>query len=522
MRILEFRAEGFMRLTVVQITPAGNLIQITGKNGEGKSSTILAIWAALGGKDAAPDDPIHKGKKSARIEVKLGDDAGAKLIVERTFTDKGTYLTVKSPDGGKFAKPQQIMDGLMGAIGFDPLAFMRMDAKQQFIMLRKIVPLEVDIDALDRKRQTIYEARTALNRTITSTKLRVDAITFPDDLPDDAPDREEIMNRLTNVSRHNAEIDEAERHRQQHLTEMNAMGLAIAGLRFQLENLEQKLNDAQAQADSFENQPLAPRIDAAEVRATLDQADRTIEGQRKRQAWIDADAELTTLTREQDEKTAAIEDIDAQKTAAITTAKMPVEGLTFWVPEGESFSNGVVQYRDHPLKQASGAEQLAVSAAIGAALNPELKVLLCRDGSLLDSKSLAALAAFAEKSDMQIFLERVDESGEIGVVIEDGHVKGQEALVEQFLKEEAEGATASAAPTGKAVQAETPDPERLGRADAYLKAEIAKLETYATAKECDKAKAQVKHMLRAFPELIELQWNSAYLERVAILTRKKG
>ena len=130
MRIIEFRAENFMRLSVVQITPQGNLVLITGANSQGKTSTIDAIWAALGGKDAVPADPIKGGKKAARIEVKLGDDTGLKLIVERTFTEKGTYLTVKGPDGGKFPTPQKIMDGLMGAIGFDPLQFMRMDRHQ--------------------------------------------------------------------------------------------------------------------------------------------------------------------------------------------------------------------------------------------------------------------------------------------------------------------------------------------------------------------------------------------------------
>jgi AAA domain len=520
MRILSFLAENFMRLTVVQITPDGNLIQITGANGEGKTSTINALWAALGGSDAIPDQPIHAGKKSARIEVKLGDDDGTKLIVERSFTEKGSYLTVKSPDGGKFSKPQKIMDGLMGAIGFDPLAFMRMNAKEQFDMLRNIVPLAVDVDALDRKRLTIYEARTALNRTIAAARARAEAIKFPDDLPDEAPDREAIMNRLANVSTHNATVSEYLRDRERLHKARNDYLEDVLRIQEELDQAKRDLAKIETEVAQADAQIIPDPIDAADVRAELEAAERVIEGQRLRQSWIDADGELTTLTREETEKNEAIAVIDAEKTKAITSAKMPVEGLSFRVPEGEAFSKGVVEYNGHPLRQASAAEQLAVSAAIGAALNPQLKVLLCRDGSLLDSKSLAALGTFAEKAGMQVFLERVDESGEVGVVIEDGHVKGQEALVEAFLKEEAEGPQA-ASKGEKTADAPAPDPERSLRATAYLAAEIEKLTTYATAKECDKANAQVKHMLRAFPELIVLQWNSAYLERVAVLTRKK-
>lgn len=519
MRIISFLAENFMRLSVVQITPEGNLIQITGANGQGKTSTLDAIWAALGGKDAVPEEPIKAGKKAARIEVKLGDDDGLKLTVERTFTEKGTYLTVKSPDGGKFAKPQQIMDGLMGAIGFDPLQFMGMDAKQQFATIRNIVPLAVDMDAMDRRRATIFEARTALNRAITSARARVAAITFPDDLPDVAPDRQAIIARLSSASQHNAAIDAMER-------EEEAINARCAELHTHLNHLQEQVKTAAAACETAMAehtriyQRVHPdRIDVTKVRADLEAADALAEGFRLRQAKIEAEGELTTLTREEEEKTGMIAEIDRLKAEAITKVPMPVEGLAFHVPAGESFSQGTVTYKGHPLRQASGAEQLAVSAAIGAALNPKLKVLLCRDGSLLDSKSLTALSAFAEKTGIQVFLERVDESGEIGVVIEDGHVKGQEAMVEQFLKEEAAGPKDQVAATNAMVDA--PDPERQARATAYLEAELIKLESYASARECDVASANAKHMLRAFPELLSERWTPAYLARIKWLSRKK-
>ena len=36
MKIIEFRAERFKRLSAVEITPAGNTVIISGKNGQGK------------------------------------------------------------------------------------------------------------------------------------------------------------------------------------------------------------------------------------------------------------------------------------------------------------------------------------------------------------------------------------------------------------------------------------------------------------------------------------------------------
>ena len=55
--------------------------------------------------------------------------------------------------------------------------------------------------------------------------------------------------------------------------------------------------------------------------------------------------------------------------------------------------------------------------------NPELRVLLIKDGSLLDADNLALIAAMAETDDYQVWIERV-ETGEGGVVMEDGIARG--------------------------------------------------------------------------------------------------
>jgi hypothetical protein len=63
-----------------------------------------------------------------------------------------------------------------------------------------------------------------------------------------------------------------------------------------------------------------------------------------------------------------------------------------------------------------------VSVAIAMAANPKLRVLRVRDGSLLDEDGIAMLAKLANERDYQIWLERVDSTGKIGVVMEDGEV----------------------------------------------------------------------------------------------------
>ena len=47
-----------------------------------------------------------------------------------------------------------------------------------------------------------------------------------------------------------------------------------------------------------------------------------------------------------------------------------------------------------------------------------------RDGSLLDEDSMQILAEMATEADYQVWVERVSTSGQGGIYIEDGRVKG--------------------------------------------------------------------------------------------------
>jgi len=118
-----------------------------------------------------------------------------------------------------------------------------------------------------------------------------------------------------------------------------------------------------------------------------------------------------------DELTAGIKGIDSTKAGAMENAKFPVPGMSF--DENGVLVNGL------PWNQASSAEQLKVSLAMGCSLNPTLRVMLIRDGSLLDDSSMQIIADMCEKNDFQVLLEKVvNGDGEEGaLIIEDGKLK---------------------------------------------------------------------------------------------------
>ena len=142
-------------------------------------------------------------------------------------------------------------------------------------------------------------------------------------------------------------------------------------------------------------------------------------------------AEAEALRKTADEKTAALEGIREQKSKALAAAKFPIDGL--------GFDEAGVTFRGVPFAQCSSAERMKVSLSIAAALNPTIRVIRVNDGSLLDSESMAEVERMAAERDMQVWVERVDESGKVGIVIEDGEVLTENAAATAHVPDVPQG-----------------------------------------------------------------------------------
>ena len=126
-------------------------------------------------------------------------------------------------------------------------------------------------------------------------------------------------------------------------------------------------------------------------------------------------AAVTERRRKSADLTEEIDTLENRKRKMLASAKFPIPEL--------GLSDSGVTLNGLPFEQASSAEQLRASVAMGLAMNPKLKIMLIKDGSLLDENSLRMVAEMAEKADAQIWMERVGEGKETSVVIEDGAVK---------------------------------------------------------------------------------------------------
>ena len=405
MKIVRLTASNVKRLKAVEITPDGTLQVITGRNAQGKTSVLDAIWLALGGGAASREisRPIRAGEDEASVTLDLGD-----LIVSRTWDENGkTALTVTAADGARYRSPQTLLDQLVGKLSFDPLAFTRLKPAEQREALLDLLGL--DFTDADRERARLYDQRLDTGR-------KAHAYGDLPKLPKDAPVREvsaaTVLDRIGTAQRQRRAIDDL-------LSYATTRRNRAVDLARQIEQLTKDLEAIERQIAATETQ-----IDAAPVPEDMDALRAELEGIESRNTEARENARILAareaqkaLEGEYTDLSHAIDGIDARKADALAAAEMPVEGL--------GFDDQGVTFRGVPFSQASSAEQIRVSLAMAMALNPTLRVIRILDGSLLDADSMAAITAMASDADYQVWVERVDDATGSAVVIEDGAVKAR-------------------------------------------------------------------------------------------------
>lgn len=430
MKIISLTAENFKRLRAIMIRPDGSTVIVGGKNGAGKSSALDAIRAALGGKKHCPEEPVRRGAKKAQIILESDE-----FTVTRTFSKKGTALEVTAKDGTAFASPQAMLDKLVGSLSFDPLEFSRMKPPAQSEVVRRLVGL--DFAELDKQREALYADRTMAGRDLKGNIALLDSLPIVE-----APESEvSVGDAMEELARRRSINNLNDEHR----ADLEALRASDAHITKELtrrrEDLEQYIQarDAEISTRNTEiveiaNQQKKTRAEGKKLSDSVAdlkdentaEIEAVIEGAEETNRRVRAVAERKKAEAQHDKLAAAvvvfnrkIGSIDDQKSEAIQSAKYPIDGLRV--------TDDGIELNDFPFEQASSAEQLRCSVGMGLALNPKLKVLLVKDGSLLDEDSLKLIADMATAADAQVWIERVGKGDECTVIIEDGSIEGAEA-----------------------------------------------------------------------------------------------
>lgn len=397
-KIISLKSTNYKRLRAVEIRPdaSGNLVIVAGKNGQGKSSVLDSITAALGGINAkTTPKPIRDGEERAEIVLETED-----LIVTRRFTPSGSTLKVTSPDGANYPKGQTKLDDLLGKLSLDPLAFTQLSDKDQLATLLGLVELPFDPVKLDAERKGVFDQRTDVNRKVKELAAQAAGYTVTE--PVQEVSVTDLLTQYREAVSNNESYSRAE-------TRVQNAASRIEQIKKELAAAEAELKAATA-ASAEHPEP----IDHTAIQQQIDGAEKTNARAREYADYQWAKTQHDAAQAKADELSEQLESIDKRKSDGLAAAAFPVPAL--------GFDEGGVTYQGVPFKQASSAEQLRVSLAMAIALNPALRVIRIADGSLLDSDNLALIESMAAEHDFQVWIEMVDDSGERGIVIEDGQV----------------------------------------------------------------------------------------------------
>lgn len=450
-RVVAVQIDNIMRIPFLRVRPAGNVVLVNGDNESGKSSLLNSISWAIDGTSDIPTLPVRKGNKNGKIEVDLGDLRVTRFftaidpttnqkghgyisrieVAERSRTDAKRFSTMR--------EPQKVLDALKSQISFDPLAFTSMKPKEQFEVLRGLVKLDIDIDQLARDKQISYDARRDAGRDVDQLSSRLKMMAEPPpDLPAAPVNVAALTQKLQDAANHNSRVEAAkvrktsieeqiestgataDRLRQEALAklqeaqQLDGIGLSTNLLK-QVEGSSYRIAELRAEANAI---TIGETIDTDAVAQELQSAQAINAAIGRAEQYRATKAEYDAKLAEWGKHDAAVKKADQDRADAIAKAKMPVEGL--------SIGDGEVMFEGLPFNQASNAQQIRISVMLGIVANPKMRVMYIKDGSLLGTKMLAIIEQLAEEYNYQIWIERVDTTSKVGIMMVDGEGTGDE------------------------------------------------------------------------------------------------
>lgn len=420
MRLLRATVSDFKRISLaeLELDGKGHVVEIAGRNAQGKSSLIDAIATTLEGAATKVEDPIRHGAEKAEVKLVLGNHE-PELVVTKRWGKGGTpRLIVERADGGILRKPQEVMDSLFAPIALDPGRFLRATPKDRRATLLRL--MGVDLDRFDELERGHREKRTEVGRALKQLEGELAGVPVVDGDPEPLVSVTDLVSQIQ-------QAQEANRRADQELSEQRQLAIRIDDLTAQIARLEAELEAARSRVRNYVE---ADRIEVGEIERRLRGAEKENEEIRRRNDARERRKHLSDkIARVRDEYeglTEEIEQIDAQKSAALEAGleKAPIPGLGV---DGQDMTfDGVA------LSSCSQSEQIRIGMAMALAASPRLPVVLVRDASLFDAESKAEIVRQASQiPDALVILECVGDGGDGAWVIEDGAVarspEGKEA-----------------------------------------------------------------------------------------------
>lgn len=469
LKILSAEIENFKNIKQKNVTLDGKSVRIIGGNGQGKSSLIQALLSVTGSK-WIPDEPVAKGEDRGHVEVVIGgeeygEEVKYKLGVWFSPEHKKGRLIVEDGEGNSIGKTKGIVGDIIGNFGFDIMEFLSMartdtgkaskaGIQKQINALKELMPIELreKLFNIDEELKAKAIEKTDLNLKLKGVKSQIAEFNMPEEDRDkymEPIDEDSIIKRLGTVSEEiqkydniKSELDKMKNDLPFHKSLADSYDLISEDIqsvssvtnRFS-DTADQQKKTFFIQANNFK-ELLENRLkEAAESSKKLIEYNEKIP---KGEAWIvkhkrpslesiqnelekarihnrnheivkgaaGLHTRLADAQKEIDALDESVKKLKLGKTEVFATkGALPVDNL--------EFDEEQILYKGLPFVegQVPSSTLIGVGVNIAMAMNPNLKVIVIKDGSLLDKKMYKYILKIVESKGYQLLVEMVSWEG---------------------------------------------------------------------------------------------------------------
>lgn len=405
MKIQKLEVQNIKGIQNIEVHADPDLNEISGDNGEGKSSLLDSILYAIGGGKNIDDHALRNGQKKGEITIDVGD-----FVIKRTFTEKGSYLKVQNVDGKMMN--QGDLDGFFDIIAFDPLRFANSKTNEQKEMLFSLMSA-ADKQKVGHYTKSVEEL--AQDRTLKGReKKNFSEVELPEDV--ERVDVGDLLKQIDEIANGNKKSDQYNIKVNENLQNVDEINTKIEDMKNEINALEKEKQQSvewlkdngkvplDLQGDKYQKEKLA---NAEEINRKADEYDRILKSNKQGEVLA---IEYDKLTERIKKGKLAIQDI--YKNGSLPFKEVLIE-------------DDQVTFRGKDIKNLSSAEKIKLSTGIAVAMNPDLKIIIIKDGALLDKKSFNVLKKFVADKGFQLWIETVGEgNSDNAIIIKEGLING--------------------------------------------------------------------------------------------------
>lgn len=417
-KINTLELENVKRIKAVSLTPRDSgLTVIGGNNGQGKTSVLDAICWAVGGNKFKPTNAARDGAYTdPHIRIQLSNG----LIVERA--GKNAALKVIDPQGNRSG--QALLDSFISELALNLPKFLNASDKEKADTLLQIIGVGDKLAQMENEEQRLYNQRRAVGQIADQKKKFAAELPSWQNVPEQPVTASELIQQQQEILARNG----ANMQRRNEFKSLEAkhgiLGEKLRGLNDQIQQLSDARIELQKEIEAIEEaieaagKTVAELHDesTAEIEQSIAEIDAVNAKVRDNIAKAQAEQEAADLSGQYDELTEQIEDIRKARTDLLSSADLPLTGLTV--------ESGKLLYNGKAWDCMSGSEQLTVATAIVRRLNPECGFVLLDKLEQMDVQTLATFGQWLEAQGLQAIATRVSTGDECSVIIEDGYVSG--------------------------------------------------------------------------------------------------